>query len=63
MAIQPCPACDKATPRLLDDSRRLAEVNYFRCEACGHVWTTNRYDGRVVHHVTPLTKTPDRQSA
>ena len=63
MPIQPCPACDKPTARLLDDASKLAVVNYYRCEGCGHVWTTHRDNGHILHHVTPLTKGPNRQHA
>ena len=60
---QLCPACDKPTARPLHDASKLAYVNYYRCEGCGHVWTTSRYDEQVVHHVTPLPQTPHRKSA
>ena len=63
MSIQPCPACSKAAARLLDESSKYAVVNYCRCEACGHVWTTNRDNGSVVHHVTSRTESPNRKSA
>ena len=47
MPIQPCPACARAARRL-DDSTKFASVNYYRCEGCGHVWTTSKEDGSVV---------------
>ena len=41
----------------MDVSSKKAAVNYYRCEHCGHVWTTEK-DGRtIVKHITPLTKT------
>jgi len=33
-------------------------VNSYRCERCGHVWTTTKDGTAIVKHVTPLTKTP-----
>ena len=63
MPSQPCPACDTATARLLQDSSKLAWVNYYRCERCGHTWTTDKTTGVILNHVTPLTKTSPRQSA
>ena len=36
--IQPCPVCQTPTPRNLEASSRDAQVNYYRCEACGTVW-------------------------
>jgi hypothetical protein len=58
MPIRPCPSCDKPTPRLLDAPTQFAEVNYYRCDHCGHVWTTDKLTGNLLHHVTPLTTTP-----
>ncbi len=39
MWIQPCPECRTLTARLLDNISNDAHVNYYRCQACGHVWT------------------------
>ena len=41
----------------------FATVNYYRCEGCGHVWTTSKKDGSIVTHVTPLTKAPKKQAS
>jgi hypothetical protein len=54
MPVQPCPACGRTTPKLQDDFIKYALVNYYRCEGCGHVWTTDRVTGAIVKHVTPL---------
>jgi uncharacterized Zn finger protein len=43
MPIRPCPECGEKTPRVLDMSA-TAHVNYYRCSACGHVWTTPKDD-------------------
>ena len=37
--LHPCPACQK-DGRLLDGPSGIAHVDYFRCDDCGHVWTT-----------------------
>ena len=60
MHIQPCPACDRPTARLLDDTSKGAEVNYYTCDPCGHVWTTDKDTGAILRHVTPLTATTRR---
>ena len=51
-----CPACSVASPQWLESTSKLADVNYYRCQGCGHVWTTNRDNGAILHHVTPLTR-------
>ena len=38
MPIRPCPKCPQATPKHLEASSKDAEVNYYRCSECGHVW-------------------------
>jgi hypothetical protein len=58
---QLCPTCEKPTPRKLDGPNDFATVNYYRCEGCGHVWTTSKKDGSIVTHVTPLAKAPKKQ--
>lgn len=49
-----CPACAKPDPRLLDGMSHHAAVNYYRCDECGHVWTTPKDSTAVLNHVTPL---------
>lgn len=49
-----CPNCLAATTALMEISRELRVVDYWRCETCGHVWTTHKDTAVVVHHVTPL---------
>ena len=58
-----CPACDRPTARLLDETSKSAFVDYFICNACGHVWTTSKQNGSLVHHVTPLTRRQPAASA
>jgi len=34
-----CPVCGSASVLPIDDTNRIATVDYFRCEACHGVWT------------------------
>ena len=43
MLVQSCPVCRGAAVRLLLQVSLHAQVNYHRCEACGHVWTVPKY--------------------
>ena len=52
-----CPACGKLTARLLEESSKDAHANYYRCD-CGHIWSIDKHTGKLVAHVTPLTRTP-----
>ena len=53
MASNSCPACQTFTsPVLLRDAR----VDYYRCDQCGHVWTTTKDGTATVRHVTPLKR-------
>jgi hypothetical protein len=38
MTSIPCPRCQAAAARRLDDLSTAAWVDYFRCEQCGSVW-------------------------
>ncbi len=29
-------------------------VNYYRCEHCKHIWTTDKETHALIRHVTPL---------
>jgi len=56
MPNRPCPNCGAETKRLLDfTSLASTEVNYYRCDTCGHVWTTKKDDSEPLRHVTPLS--------
>ena len=33
-----CPQCHFAPPQWLSETSKEAVVDYYRCEACGHVW-------------------------
>src|SRR5262245_16225597 len=42
MPVRTCPQCQRPG-RLLEATSHVSSVEYFRCDACGHVWT---YDKR-----------------
>jgi transposase-like protein len=39
MPQMPCPVCGTTTPCLLEGISADAEVKYYRCPSCAHVWT------------------------
>jgi hypothetical protein len=41
MPYRLCPQCQKPG-RLLESSSSIANVLYFRCDDCGHVWTHDK---------------------
>ena len=51
MATKGCPVCG-GERRLLKASTDLASVKYYRCDACGHVWTTKKGNSDMITHVT-----------
>ena len=38
MPLRSCPECQRPAPRYLEGSSANASVDYYRCEACGHVF-------------------------
>ena len=62
MPVMSCPNCQYFCPRELDASD-YAMVNYYRCGACGHVWTTDKKTNETLTHVTPLTRPDQRNRA
>jgi uncharacterized Zn finger protein len=60
MPFRPCPECQHQTPRLLEALSHVALVNYFRCEACGHVWHIQKSDpdGPMVAVTVSLPRKP-----
>jgi hypothetical protein len=44
MRHPPCPVCRRDTLRWLEASSKNAEVDYYRCDACAHVWTVSKFD-------------------
>jgi len=59
MPDRPCPVCHATTPCLI---RAIPShvVSYYRCPACGHVWTVPKDDpAGPIRHVTLPPKKPD----
>jgi transposase-like protein len=54
MPQMPCPVCGTTTPRLLEGISADAEVKYYRCPSCAHVWTVSKRDPSLITHVTPV---------
>src|SRR4051794_13802600 len=48
----PCPKCATSTSKTLDWINRYAEVKYYRCANCGHVWVTPKDHGAVAQPIT-----------
>jgi hypothetical protein len=57
----PCPNCQSLTPRQMTEPPELTRVNYYRCESCKHIWTTDKQTHQLIRHVTPLA--PKRDDA
>jgi uncharacterized Zn finger protein len=53
MLTQPCLACQSLAVRWLETVSEEAQVNYYRCERCGHVWTLPK--GQIDADPTPIT--------
>jgi len=58
--IHTCPRCDSPSIRKLEALGSFTKIDYFRCNVCWHVWSTNRETGKKIQDVTPLNpeKTP-----
>ena len=54
MPDRPCPSCSSGGPRHLQESSSGAICDYYRCDACGHVWAVFRDGSEHIRHVTPL---------
>jgi ribosomal protein L37AE/L43A len=51
-----CPVCRELTATKLDVGPIVTAVDYWRCHACGHTWTTDRLTKDFIAHVTPLNR-------
>jgi hypothetical protein len=38
-----CPKCERLG-RLLESTSSIANVEYYRCDVCGHVWTYEKHN-------------------
>ena len=53
MLNRPCPHCLESTPRHLPYSSAFSVADYFRCDACGYVFTTEKdHPERPIRAVT-----------
>jgi hypothetical protein len=59
-----CPARNSTDAAFLEHISKAAEVEYYRCRYCGHVWNTPKHDPEgKPRHVTPLPeKETDEES-
>jgi rubredoxin len=53
MPTSACPVCAAPVARCLDAPSKSAQVNYYRCEKCQHVWAESKTDPSEITHVTP----------
>lgn len=53
MRTLPCPSCSRPA-NLVNAVSTDRWVDFYRCEACRHVWTTNKDGTTTLLHVTPL---------
>ena len=47
-----CPKCGAESPRKLTVLSDMSTVDYFRCDACGYVWTMTKDGTKVISIVT-----------
>jgi len=58
MPIRPCPICQAPSPRAIDAIPSHAVI-YYRCSACGHVWTVKTDDPEGPRRDVTVPRTPD----
>ena len=58
MPTPECPACGTPGPSFIEG----AHVRYYRCEECGHAWTTTKDGAGIMLHITPFPKTAKKRS-
>jgi hypothetical protein len=42
MPTRPCPHCHQSTPRFLPFCSELSVSNFYRCDACGYVFSVEK---------------------
>ena len=57
-----CPSCGGPNFRHLQAPSDQASVNYYRCNQCGHVWTTKKGDSGKITHVTEKAPAPEHRA-
>ena len=53
MRTLPCPSCSRPA-NLVNGVNTDRFDDFYRCETCGHVWTTAKDETTTLLHVTPL---------
>jgi len=53
MELRRCPKCVERDVRLLEVPSRSGNVWYFRCNLCGHAWTSNKDGPQEVTEYRP----------
>ena len=48
-----CPVCASQDVRWLKDTSKDADVDYYRCNECGHVWWVQKGDETQTAHEVP----------
>ena len=43
----------RLTAKDLKVTNKIEQVNYYSCEGCHHIWTTDRKTGEFLRHITP----------
>ena len=51
MPTTSCPKCHASEPRLLPVLSERSWHDYYRCNACGHIWTVTKDGTTIVSHV------------
>ena len=46
-----CPACDRPAARRLAEASTISSVNYYICDFCDRVWTTDKDTGAIVKQI------------
>jgi uncharacterized Zn finger protein len=57
MVSRPCPTCQHDAPRLLQGITEIALVIYYRCNACGTVFSVPKHDPAA----PPVIVTPGKK--
>ena len=53
MRTLPCPSCYRPAT-LVNGVNTERFDDFYRCEACGHVWKTSKDETATLLHITPL---------
>jgi hypothetical protein len=62
MSVHSCPCCNATTTRWLEGCSDRAQVDYYRCEECAHVWAVAKDGSGRITHVTPRVSPAHRDT-